>query len=71
MRCVHACLRAQPAAVTRLGSQDVDINRRLGEHGARLVPAGSNVLHHCNTGALATVDIGTALGVIYSALLPR
>jgi len=26
---------------------------------------GANILHHCNTGALATVDIGTALGVIY------
>jgi len=49
-----------------IADEDVDINRRLGEHGARLVPAGSNVLHHCNTGALATVDIGTALGVIYT-----
>jgi methylthioribose-1-phosphate isomerase len=35
------------------------------------VPHGANILHHCNTGALATVDIGTALGVIYSTLLPR
>jgi methylthioribose-1-phosphate isomerase len=25
----------------------------------------ANILHHCNTGALATVDVGTALGVIY------
>lgn len=48
-----------------LAEEDVDINRRLSEFGATIVSPGSNILHHCNTGALATVDIGTALGVIY------
>jgi methylthioribose-1-phosphate isomerase len=38
----------------------------MGELGAELVKQGANILHHCNTGALATVDIGTALGVIYT-----
>ena len=45
--------------------QDIEVNRRLGQHGAAVIPEGANILHHCNTGALATVDIGTALGVIY------
>lgn len=49
-----------------LADQDVEINRRMGYHGAEVVPQGANVLHHCNTGALATVDFGTALGVIYA-----
>ncbi len=31
------------------------------------MPDESNILHHCNTGALATVDYGTALGVIRRA----
>lgn len=50
-----------------LAEEDVEINRSLAKFGAELVPVGANVLHHCNTGALATVDIGTALGVIYES----
>ena len=50
-----------------LADEDVEINKRLGEHGASLVQDGDTILHHCNTGALATVDYGTALGVIRTA----
>ena len=50
-----------------LADEDVVINRRLGEHGAALIRDGDTILHHCNTGALATVDYGTALGVIRTA----
>ncbi len=50
-----------------LADEDVEINRRLGEHGAALIRDGDTILHHCNTGALATVDYGTALGVIRAA----
>lgn len=46
---------------------DVRVNKQLGEHGAALVKQGWNMLHHCNTGRLASVDIGTALGVVYTA----
>ncbi len=35
--------------------------RKIGEFGAPLIKAGSKVLTHCNAGALATVDYGTAL----------
>jgi methylthioribose-1-phosphate isomerase len=38
----------------------------IGRHGAPLLPDGG-VLTHCNTGALATGGIGTALGVITTA----
>jgi methylthioribose-1-phosphate isomerase len=50
-----------------LADEDVEINKRMAAHGAALVRAGESILHHCNTGALATVDYGTALGVIRMA----
>jgi len=39
----------------------------MGAYGAELIEDGDNILTHCNTGALATVDYGTALGVIRTA----
>jgi methylthioribose-1-phosphate isomerase len=51
----------------RIADDDVAINRRMGAYGAALISDGMTVLHHCNTGALATVDFGTALGVIRAA----
>jgi len=50
-----------------IADEDVAINKRIGAHGAKLIQDGDNILHHCNTGALATVDYGTALGVIRAA----
>jgi methylthioribose-1-phosphate isomerase len=54
-------------ALLMLG-EDVDINRRLGAHGAALLPDEGRVITHCNAGALATVGHGTALGVVRSAV---
>ncbi len=51
----------------RMADDDVAVNKRMGAHGAGLVPDVANVLTHCNTGGLATVDYGTALGVIRAA----
>lgn len=51
----------------RLAAEDVEINRRIGEHGAELFTPGCRVLTHCNTGSLATAGYGTALGIIQSA----
>jgi methylthioribose-1-phosphate isomerase len=51
----------------KLADEDVELNRRMGFHGAALVEDGDTILHHCNTGALAAVDWGTALGVIFAA----
>jgi len=51
--------------VTQAASDFVDRTveqcRRIGEHGARLIETGAGILTHCNAGALATVDYGTAL----------
>jgi methylthioribose-1-phosphate isomerase len=67
-----------PDPVVRVGTEleltahamadaDVVTNRRMGAHGAGLVPEDAQVLTHCNTGSLATVEYGTALGVIRAA----
>lgn len=58
--------RLETAAIA-MQREDRDINQRLGDFGARLLPAHSAVYTHCNTGALATGGYGTALGVIRSA----
>ncbi|MFW5772950.1 MAG: S-methyl-5-thioribose-1-phosphate isomerase [Phototrophicaceae bacterium] len=58
---------AMLAAAQRIADDDVIANQKMGMYGAALITEGSTVLHHCNTGALATVDHGTALGVIRSA----
>lgn len=55
------------SAAQKIADDDVAINQRMGAHGASLIQPGDTVLHHCNTGALATVDYGTALGVIRAA----
>jgi methylthioribose-1-phosphate isomerase len=54
-------------AAEELARDDVARNRALGANGAPLLPAGAKVLTHCNTGALACVGYGTALGVIRAA----
>ena len=48
--------------------EDIEINQTMGSFGEKLIEDGSNVLTHCNAGALATAGHGTALGVIRSAI---
>lgn len=50
----------------RIAALDVQTNQAIGEHGAQLLGQKRNILTHCNTGSLATVGYGTALGVIRS-----
>jgi translation initiation factor eIF-2B subunit alpha/methylthioribose-1-phosphate isomerase len=38
--------------------------KKIGEYGERLITTGHRILTHCNAGALATVDYGTALAPI-------
>ena len=47
-----------------LAEEDVRTNLRLAEQGASLITDGDTIIHHCNTGSLAVVDWGTALGAI-------
>ncbi len=50
-----------------IADEDIALNQRMARYGAELIQDGDTVIHHCNTGALATVDWGTALGVIHTA----
>lgn len=52
----------------QLAAEDALVNRGIGRAALPLMPTGkATFIHHCNTGALATVDYGTALGVIRMA----
>jgi len=64
---VDALRQAVLLEAQRIADEDVEINRRMAQHGATLIDDGDTIIHHCNTGALATVDWGTALGVIRMA----
>jgi len=62
---IAARLVAEAIAMRR---EDEEANRRMGQHGAPLMPDRGKVLTHCNAGALATAGYGTALGVIRAAV---
>jgi methylthioribose-1-phosphate isomerase len=51
----------------RLHLEDIAANRAIGDYGAALIEAGTDIITHCNAGALATGGYGTALGVVRSA----
>jgi len=48
--------------------EDIQTNKALGRNGAQVIDDGDTILTHCNAGALACVDYGTALGVIRAAV---
>lgn len=48
----------------KIEQEDIEANIRMSKFGASLIKEKSVVLTHCNTGALATAGVGTALGVI-------
>ncbi len=48
--------------------EDIEANRRIGEHGSQFIRDGAKILTICNAGSLATVWYGTALGVIRRAV---
>ncbi len=77
MKKKYASLRGRPAAEIAVAlateaqlvrTEDIEINRAMGLHGAALIPDVCTVLTHCNAGALATAGYGTALGVIRAAV---
>lgn len=55
------------AEAVAIRDEDAAMCRAIGEHGATLLRDGSTVLTHCNAGALATSEWGTALSPIYVA----
>ena len=62
-----AVVGAVVACARRLHAEDLATCKAIGDNGAELLAGASNVITHCNAGALATVGYGTALGVIRSA----
>ncbi len=69
---VHASRDLSPAALREvilqeahaIADEDVRANKQIGYNAQPLIPNPAKILHHCNTGSLATVDYGTALGII-------
>ena len=51
----------------KIADEDAEANRAMGENGAALINDGDVILTHCNAGELATVEYGTALGVVRAA----
>ncbi|MCM1191860.1 MAG: S-methyl-5-thioribose-1-phosphate isomerase [Butyrivibrio sp.] len=49
----------------RIREEDIEVCRRIGENGLKLVKPGDGILTHCNAGKLATVRYGTATAPIY------
>ena len=47
--------------------EDIATCAKLGEYGGTIIQHKDGVMHHCNTGSLATVCGGTALGTITKA----
>jgi methylthioribose-1-phosphate isomerase len=55
------------AEARTIQAEDAATCARIGKNGSALIKPGSSILTHCNSGALATGGIGTALGVIFTA----
>lgn len=51
----------------KMFQEDIDTNMAIGKYGAEVIDENDTVLTHCNAGALACVDYGTALGVFRAA----
>ena len=55
------------AEAMKMYDEDQKTNRAIGKYGSEIIDDGDTILTHCNAGALACVDYGTALGVIRAA----
>ncbi|MDF1545324.1 MAG: S-methyl-5-thioribose-1-phosphate isomerase, partial [bacterium] len=64
--CLENTLACLWKEAEKIHEEDRQMCQRIGEYGAELIRDGQTVLTHCNTGALATGGIGTALGVLYT-----
>jgi len=64
--CKHARQVAEMSAF-EFANRSAEDCKQLGIVGAEIIPDGAKILTHCNAGALATVDWGTALSAIRMA----
>ncbi len=61
---VHERVRAIISEADSVAEDDLSASRRIGEYGCDLIDDGFRILTHCNAGALAFIDYGTALSPI-------
>jgi S-methyl-5-thioribose-1-phosphate isomerase len=66
IKTIHSGKNAYEAASIYVESI-IDRCKKIGEHGETLIQNPMTILTHCNAGALATVDIGTALAPLRKA----
>ena len=59
--------QAALAEAHEIARESIESCRAMGRRGANLLPEGARIITICNTGALAAVDYGTALGVVRAA----
>ena len=79
MRAVASTTKGSPNSIAdalkqeaiAIYTEDLAVNKTLGDFGQELIQTGDRVMTHCNAGALATAGHGTALGVIRSAKAQR
>jgi methylthioribose-1-phosphate isomerase len=64
---LRSAARGLLAEAHAIRDEDAAMCRAIGRHGAHLIRDGMGVLTHCNAGALATSEYGTALAVLYTA----
>jgi methylthioribose-1-phosphate isomerase len=55
------------AEAQKIADEDAAQNYAIGKNGSVLIEDGDTILTHCNAGELATVEYGTALGVVRAA----
>ncbi len=65
--CADTAITALEQEAIAIAREDQAVNEKMAAYGAGLFTAPTSVLTHCNAGALATVALGTALGVIRKA----
>jgi methylthioribose-1-phosphate isomerase len=63
----HELKAAVLVEAQKIADEDAEQNHAIGKNGSVLIKDGDTILTHCNAGELATVEYGTALGVIRAA----
>ena len=64
---VETVKQAVIAEAQKIANEDAAQNYAIGKNGSVLIKDGDTILTHCNAGELATVEYGTALGVVRAA----
>ncbi|MFA6569510.1 MAG: S-methyl-5-thioribose-1-phosphate isomerase [Victivallales bacterium] len=65
--CVDRLKEVLLAEALEIVREDIEMCKEIGQNGVELIRNGAGILTHCNAGALATADYGTALSPIYAA----